>query len=115
MRYFFQFMVILFFCLLGELAAAYIPFPIAGSIWGMVFLLIALAVRLVPVTWVEDVADFFHSFLGLFFIVPAVSVITILPELADIWIYLVLILVITYLVVMFATGRVAELFIKGKK
>jgi holin-like protein len=105
-------MVVMVFVFAGEILGVWIPLPIAGSIYGLVLLLLALIFKVVPLSWVEDAADFLHSFMALFFIVPAVAVIQILSELGSIWIYLGLTLAVTYLVVMASTGWIAQFMIK---
>lgn len=114
MKYLFQFMIILFFAFLGELCEYFIPLPIAGSIYGLVLLFIALCTHIIKLEWVADIADWFHSIMALFFIAPAVAVIDIWPEIAGIWYYLVLLLVVAYMVTMIITGKTADFFLKPK-
>lgn len=111
MKYLFQFMIVMCFVFLGEILGMIIPLPIAGSIWGLVLMLLALIFKIIPLSWVANVADFLHSFMALFFIVPAVAVVEILGDLGSIWAYLGLTLVITYLVAMASTGWIAEFMI----
>ena len=115
MRYLFQFMIILVFVFLGELCEFLIPLPIAGSIYGLLLLFIALCVGLVKLSWVADVADWFHSVMALFFVAPAVAVIDIWPEISGIWMYLVFMLVLAYFVTMVITGKTADFFLNRKE
>ena len=112
-------MVILVFVFLGELCEHFIPLPIAGSIYGLLLLFIALWLQIVKIEWVADVADWFHSVMALFFIAPAVAVIDIWPQISDIWYYLVILLVSAYFVTMVITGKTADYFLnkhnRGKK
>ncbi|MDE6481602.1 MAG: CidA/LrgA family protein [Alphaproteobacteria bacterium] len=115
MKYLGQFCVIMVFVALGELLEYLIPLPIAGSIYGLVLLFLALATGLVKLSWVADVADWFHGIMGLFFVAPAVAIINIWGDIADVWWRLVLLLVITYFVSMITTGVTAQALIKDKK
>ena len=116
MWYLFQFMIILFFVFLGELCEFLIPLPIAGSIYGLLLLFIALCVKIVKLEWVADVADWFHSVMALFFVAPAVAVIDIWAEISGIWVYLVLMLILAYFVTMVITGKTADFFLnRGDK
>ena len=99
------------FVLLGELLSYLIPFPIAGSIYGLVLLFLALVFGIVKLSWVEGIADWFHSVMGLFFIAPAVAVIDIWADISDIWWILVLLLVVAYMVTMITTGITADALI----
>lgn len=115
MKYLFQFCVIMIFVALGELLEYLIPLPIAGSIYGLILLFLALATGVVKLRWVADVADWFHGIMGLFFVAPAVAIINIWGDIADVWWRLVLLLVITYLVSMITTGVTAQALIKDRR
>ncbi len=115
MKYLFQFGVIMIFVALGELLEYLIPLPVAGSIYGLILLFLALATGVVKLRWVADVADWFHGIMGLFFVAPAVAIINIWGDIADVWWRLVLLLVITYLVSMITTGVTAQALIKDRR
>ena len=108
MKYLVQFCVIMVFVALGELLEYLIPLPIAGSIYGLV-------TGVVKLSWVSDVADWFHNIMGLFFVAPGVAIINIWGDIADVWWRLVLLLVLTYLISMIMTGVTAQALIKDKK
>ncbi len=111
MKYLFQFTIIMFFVFLGEGMAALIPLPIAGSIYGLVLLFAALCFGIVKLEWVADVSDWLHSIMALFFVAPAVAIIDVWADIADIWWILVLLLVVAYLVTMITTGITADALI----
>ena len=110
-----QFFIIMMFAFAGEIAAALIPLPVAGPIYGMIFLLAALATKAVPLKWVQDAADFVLGFLGLFFIAPAVAILEIFSDIRPVWPLLALILISTYLAVMASTGWVAQIMLRRRK
>ena len=111
MKYIFQFCILMIFVLLGEVCEHFIPLPIAGSIYGLVLLFLALVFGVVKLHWVEDVANWFHNTMSLFFVAPAVAVIDIWGDIADIWWILVLLMVAAYLVTMITTGITADALI----
>jgi len=100
------------FVFVGEVLEYLIPLPIAGSIYGLVLLFLALVTGVVKLAWVEDVASWLHSIMGLFFIAPAVAVIDIWGDISNIWWQLVLLLIIAYVVTMITTGVTADRMIK---
>lgn len=108
MKYLFQIFVIMFFVFLGEILGYIIPLPIAGSIYGLVLLFIALVTGVVKLSWVSDVADWLHGVMPLFFVAPAVAVIDVWPDIADVWWKLVLLLVAAYVITMITTGLTAD-------
>lgn len=114
MKYVFQFCIVMIFVLLGEVMEYFIPLPIAGSIYGLILLFFALVLHVVKLSWVEDIANWFHSIMALFFVAPAVAVIDIWADIADIWWILVLLMVVAYLVTMITTGITADTLI-GKQ
>lgn len=114
MKYLAQFCVIMVFVVLGEILGNIIPLPIAGSIYGLVLLFLALATGVVKLSWVEDVATWLHSIMALFFVAPAVAIMDIWGDIAGVWPMLVLLLVITYFVSMVTTGVTAQALIKDK-
>lgn len=111
MKYIFQFCILMIFVLLGEVCEHFIPLPIAGSIYGLVLLFLALVFGVVKLHWVEDVANWFHNTMSLFFVAPAVAVIDIWGDIADVWWILVLLMVAAYLVTMITTGITADALI----
>lgn len=115
MKYLFQFMIVLVFVFLGELCEHFIPLPIAGSIYGLLLLFIALWTGLVKLQWVSDIADWFHGVMALFFVAPAVAVIDIWAEISGIWYYLVILLVVAYFVTMVITGKTSDFFLERRR
>ena len=115
MKYLFQFGIIMLFVLGGEVMERLIPWPIAGSIWGLILLFVALVLGVVKLAWVEDVADWMHSIMGLFFVAPAVAIIDIWGDISEIWLGLVIVLILAYLVTMVTTGVTAQALIRDKK
>ena len=115
MKYVFQFCIVMIFVLMCELMEHFIPLPIAGSIYGLILLFFALVLRIVKLSWVEDIANWFHSIMALFFVAPAVAVIDIWADISDIWWILVLLMVVAYLVTMITTGVTADTLIEKRE
>ncbi|GAA5221210.1 CidA/LrgA family protein [Membranihabitans marinus] len=68
----FGIIVLLFF--LGEFLAPFIPFPIPGSIIGMILLFTALKLNIIPLSWVDHASTLLLSFLALFFVPYGVGI-----------------------------------------
>ena len=114
MKYIYQFCVIMIFVLLGQMCEHFIPLPIAGSIYGLVLLFLSLVLGIVKLHWVEDIANWFHGTMALFFVAPAVAVIDIWADIANIWWILVLLMIAAYIVTMITTGVTADTLIRNK-
>lgn len=115
MKYMYQFCIIMIFVALGEFLAHMIPLPIAGSIYGLILLFLALVLKIVKLSWVEDVTNWLHSIMALFFIGPAAAIINVWPHISHIWWKLLLLLVAVYLITMITTGLTADALIGRKK
>lgn len=111
MKYIYQFCIIILFVMLGEMCEYFIPLPIAGSIYGLVLLFLSLVFGIVKLHWVEDVANWFHNTMALFFVAPAVAVIDIWGDISDVWWILVLLMIVVYIVTMLMTGLTADALI----
>lgn len=114
MKYLSQFTIIMIFVLMGEIVAAIVPLPIAGSIYGLVLLFIALATKIVKLRWVDDIATWLLSIMALFFIGPAVAIVDIWPQIADVWWKIVILLVLVYIISMIMTAVTSEFFLRDK-
>lgn len=112
MKYIFQFCIIMIFVVLGEAMEYFIPLPIAGSIYGLILLFLSLVFGLVRLSWVEDIANWFHSIMALFFVAPAAAIIDVWADISDIWWILLILLVVAYLVTMITTGVTADALIR---
>lgn len=113
MKYLCQFAIIMLFTLAGELCQALLPLPIPGSIYGMVLLLLAFALKLLRVEAVKEAGSFLVSILPVLFVAPAVGLVAcwdlIRPQLGRLALLILLTTVFTFGV----SGLLAKLFSKG--
>lgn len=113
MKYLRQFAIIMFFTLAGELCQALLPLPIPGSIYGMVLLLLAFALKILKVEAVKDTGSFLVSILPVLFVAPAVGLVAcwdlIRPQLGKIAMLIVISTVITFAV----SGLLTKMISKG--
>ena len=73
MKYMKQLCIIMAVAFAGEVLKALLPFPIPASIYGMVLLLVCLALKWVKVEAVKETGTFLVSLLPLLFVVPTVG------------------------------------------
>lgn len=114
MKYLKQFGIILFISLLGELLRVFISLPIPASVYGLVLMLLALMTGILKLHQVKDVSDFLIEIMPVMFIPAGVGLLEAWPALRPVWIPIVLITVLTTIIVMVVTGRVAQRMI-GKE
>lgn len=114
MKYVRQMAVILGFSFLGELCRFLIPLPIPASIYGMVLLFAALALKLVPGEWVKDTGGFLVAILPLLFVTSAVGLLGCIGVVAENAAALVVIILVSTVVTFGVAGIVTQLLMKTK-
>lgn len=113
-KYIKQICIILVICLIAEAMEYFIPLPIAASMYGLVLMLIALTTKIIPLKEVENVSDFLTDNLSIMFIPPTVGIMASVEEIKQMFVPLVVISVVSTLLIMTVTGRVAQAIIRRK-
>ncbi|WP_181347574.1 CidA/LrgA family protein [Thalassobacillus sp. CUG 92003] len=98
------------FYFLGEQFQHVLNLPIPGSIVGLLVLFGALLVKAIPVTWIEEGAGTLLHYLTLLFVPATVGVINYLYFFSGKNIGLVLIVMVSTLITMLASGTVSQIF-----
>jgi holin-like protein len=112
LKLFKQFTIIIALSFIGEVLHALIPFPIPASIYGILLLFLLLEQKTLQVDEVKEVADFLIFIMPLLFIPAAVGLIDAWNELrSSLTAYVTIIIAVT-LIVMVATGRITQWFLR---
>lgn len=114
MKYLFQFLRILVFCLLGEVLHWLVPLPIPASIYGLVLLLLALRTGIVKLEQVKQTCHFLTGLFPVLFVPGVVGVMELWDVLGKLWLP-ILIALIPVTVLTFAVSGRATQWIAGKK
>lgn len=117
MKYFYQFTVILAVSWAGEFLHALLPFPFPASIYGLVLMLILLKFGVIRMDHVKETGHFLLETMPCMFIPPAVGLLKVVSEVSEMLVPLVVIVLVSTVVVMAATGKTADFIIDraGKK
>ena len=116
MKYLKQFGIILTITCIGEILKYFIPLPVPASIYGLVILLILLITKIIKVDEIQDAGSFLINIMPLMFIPGAVKLITLWEQLKNIWLPISITTFATTFIVMFVTGKTAELILNhGRK
>ena len=111
MKFVRELMIILLFSFLGEVLNYIIPLPIPASIYGMLLLFFALAMKLIKLEKVEKTAEFLLSIMLLFFIPAAVGIMdTFFAYKSDIF-SIILVVIVSTIVVIISTGLSSQFVI----
>ena len=113
MKYIGQFGIIILFSLAGEVLHALLPLPIPASLYGMVLLLLALAVKLLRLEQVKETGSFLVSALPLLFVAPTVELLACWDLIKDHLLGIILITVLTTVFTFGVTGLITKLLRKG--
>ncbi|MCI6018922.1 MAG: CidA/LrgA family protein [Clostridiales bacterium] len=111
MKLLFQFGIIAIFTFIGEILNYIIPLPIPASIYGLVLLFAALCMKIIKLEQVENAADFFLAIMPIMFVPPTVNLMTVWPVLKNNLLGLLIACIISTIIVMGLTGRIAQALI----
>lgn len=115
MKYIRQFAVILTISFLGEVLKALIPLQIPASIYGLLLMLAALCLKIIPLDAVKDTGKFLVEIMPLMFIPAAVGLTESWDKISPILVQLIVITVISTIVVMAVSGLVTQQVIRRGK
>ncbi len=119
MKHLKQFAVIIAISFIGEILNLIIPLPIPASIYGMALLFILLSTGLIRIESVKGAAKFLIEIMPIMFIPAGVGLMAKWADLKSFLLPIAVITVVSTVVVMAVSGKVAQLFIdaedKGSK
>jgi len=115
MKYLPQLTIILVFSFLGEVCHHLIDIPIPASIYGMVLLFAALALKIIPAKAVKETGGFLTSILPVLFVAPIVGLLDYWDTIRDALIPIVIIVLVSTVLVFAVSGWVTQLFLKNRK
>ena len=115
MKYLRQFGLILLFSLLGELCRYLIPFPSPASIYGMVLLFAALALKIIQLPAINDAGGWLVSILPVLFVAPAVNLLSSWDALKAALVPILVVMIATTVIVFAVAGLVTQWILNRKK
>ena len=115
MKYLAQLTIILAVSLVSEALGYFIPLPVPASVYGLVIMFLLLWTKVIKLSQVENVADFFLQIMPFFFVAPTVGLITSIDAIRGNVLWLVLMCFISTVVTIAVTGTVAQLVMKLMK
>ena len=115
MKHLHQLCLIFGFSFLGEIMNRLIPLPIPASIYGMIFLFLALSTGIVPLNAVKGAGSFLTSILPVLFVVATVGLMDHWELLRSPLVPIVLILIVTTLLTFAVSGWIAQWIVTRKE
>lgn len=115
MKYIHQFLIIMLISFIGELLSLLLPLPIPASVYGLIILLVCLFTNIIRLKDIEDVADWLILIMPVLFVPSAVSLMNVADQLVNDLLVICVVLVVSTIVVMVTTGKVAQYMIERKE
>ncbi len=115
MKYVKQFVIILAFSFAGEILHYFIPLPIPASIYGIVLLFLFLELGILPEKAVAETGMFLVNIMPILFIPAAVGLMDTWGILRSSWVWYLITIVVSTIVVMAVSGWVTQLVMKRRK
>lgn len=111
--------ILLIFQLIGNLINSYILKFIPGPIIGMLLLLLAMTLNIIPYNIMKNFSSFLVKHISFFLIPTSVSLIVIIPRIGDYVVRIILLLILSLIIVLIVSGSFASWYsrktIKGEK
>ena len=114
MKFVRQFMIILAISFVGELLHALLPLPVPASIYGLVLMLIGLQTGILPLSAVNEAGGFLIEIMPMLFIPAGVGLMVSWGALKPVIIPISIIIVVTTILVMAVSGRIAQFILKER-
>lgn len=112
MKYLKQLLIILAFCLMGELLQALIPLPVPAAIYGLVLLLAALCTGLLKPKNIAETANFLIKNMGILFVAPTVNILRYWDIISPFAAQIAIIITASTFLVFTVSGLVTKLLLK---
>lgn len=112
MEYVKRFFIIILISFLGELLNYLLPLPVPGSIYGFVILFVLLLTKVIKLDYIKPVTDFLLNVMPLTFIAPGVALITMVEDLKEILLPLLIACTVGTAIVMAVVGVFVEKIMK---
>lgn len=114
MKYIHQFLIIMLISFVGELLSL-LPLPVLASVYGLLILLFCLFTGIIKLKDIEEVADWLILIMPVLFVPSAVSLMNVGDELLGDLLVIGIVLIVSTIVVMVVTGKVAQYMIERKE
>lgn len=111
MNYLRQFVIILGVSCMGELLRFFLPFPIPGTVYGLVLMFLFLQLKIIKVSQVKEASAFLLEIMPILFVPSTVGLMTTWELLQPILIPVCVISVVSTFLVIAVTGKTTDFII----
>ena len=100
------------FAFIGEVLHHFIPLPIPASIYGIIFLFLALECKVLKVKDIKETSSFLIAIMPIMFLPPAVGIVESWGLIRGAWLPYVVVIGVSTVVVMAVSGRVTQRMVR---
>ncbi len=111
MKYLRQFVIILGISCVGELLRFFLPFPIPGTVYGLVLMFLFLQFKIIKISQVKEASTFLLEIMPILFVPSTVGLMTTWEVLQPILLPVCIISVVSTFLVIAVTGKVTDFVI----
>lgn len=115
MKYIYQIVIIFIITFIGEVLYKFIPLPIPASIYGLVIMLVCLKTRIIKLEQVKGAGNFLLETMSIMFLPAAVGLITVWKDVTNIILPIIIIVFLSTVFVMAATGRTTQFILRRNR
>lgn len=109
-----QLLIIFTYSIFGDFITKLLPFPIPGSIIGLLLLFLSLKFNLIKLSQIEVSGNWLKNNMGILFVPLSVGIMNYFDLLSEYWLTLIVIMFVSTTLTYLIAAKVAEHTIKGE-
>ena len=109
-----QLLIIFTYSILGDFISNLLPFPIPGSVLGLILLFLSLKFKIIKLSQIETSGNFLKNNMGIMFVPLAVGIMNYFELLSQHWLSILLVMIVSTSLSYGVAAKVAEYSIKGE-
>lgn len=107
-----ELLIIILIFITGEYISSLLPFPLPGSIAGMLILLFLLIFKIIKIEQIKRISDFFLGNLSFLFLPVSVGLLGSMDILRESGVNILILTLGTTVIVIYVTGAIVELVLR---
>lgn len=109
------FLILITLYFVGDFLSALLPFPVPGSVIGLLLIFLLLYTKVIRLQWVDDAASLLLAFLGVFYVPYGVGIIEANDAVKERAGLILLVIAVVTISVLFFSGKLFSLLGQKKK
>lgn len=110
-----QVLIIFSYSIVGDLLSKFLPFPIPGSILGLLLLFFSMKMGFIKLSQIEETGNWLKNNMAILFVPLSVGIMNYFDILKDHWINIIVIILLSTTATYLIAAKIAEASIKGEQ